>query len=813
MFGRKTSSAPSKPSADRPRKNLSQYGLLDIDNMSNIDDFGHMDDDDDDDDLEAELLALTKKNAPKPKVKAKPVVDPAELDRMVQESLRDIPSDDDVSSGEDDPSLLAELHELQSDGENEESSHPAPVQPVVTSSTKDILEERLKLYQAAEQNAKNAGDSTKARRMTRGITTLKDLLRRANSGATINVDDIPPVVSTGSSKPPPTPAETPEKPPEHSVPTPPSVSSVPPPIPPRSYPSSPVEDSNTRQVETRSSGSANNVIDILKEREMQYKKGAVFAKKNGDLQTALAYMKIVKGLEPLIKEVEAGAMVNLDSLPPALPDSLPSPATKSVSPPPSLKRQESEKQTSTSPSVISEEHQKSIDTPQPTVSSPNVIPQPKTVLEALEQRMKLFKDREETAKKENDSGKARRNARIVKQYEDAIKLHKAGKPIPADELPTPPGWPPIPSSDSKPSTSSIETPKSHDTPDKEPEKTPVRVPSAVATKGHSAAHVSRNEKQLEQILERQKAFKNAALKAKQDGDMVKAKEYLRVVMGIQPMIDASKSGIPIDLNSLPVLPSENISVDEPSGDVIQLSNCIPGSDLDVYHKLETDLTHQIELCSTTKEHFKAIGDIVNANRFDQLGLQCKKDLKFVRLANSSNLRVPKFHYESKSFSIVQCNTDLTDNDVEVSVVQGVNYNVPNPKEIDTYVKLQFPYPTETPQQYKSAVVYNTNNPAYNFITTFAIDRNSRPCQRIFKRQVLKCEIWSKGGFFRSDSLLGTASVKLAPLETQCTLHDAYDLMDGRRTVGGKVELKIRIRDPIARKQVEHVEEKWLIIDS
>lgn len=41
----------------------------------------------------------------------------------------------------------------------------------------------------------------------------------------------------------------------------------------------------------------------------------------------------------------------------------------------------------------------------------------------------------------------------------------------------------------------------------------------------------------------------------------------------------------------------------------------------------------------------------------------------------------------------RCNTDLTDNDVEVSVVQGVNYNVPNPKEVDTYVKLQFPWPT------------------------------------------------------------------------------------------------------------------------
>lgn len=37
-----------------------------------------------------------------------------------------------------------------------------------------------------------------------------------------------------------------------------------------------------------------------------------------------------------------------------------------------------------------------------------------------------------------------RFGRIVKQYEDAIKKHKSGKPVPFDELPTPPGFGPIP---------------------------------------------------------------------------------------------------------------------------------------------------------------------------------------------------------------------------------------------------------------------------------------------------------------------------------------------------------------------------------
>nr|5VO5_A Chain A, Coiled-coil and C2 domain-containing protein 1-like,GH13992p [Drosophila melanogaster] len=62
------------------------------------------------------------------------------------------------------------------------------------------------------------------------------------------------------------------------------------------------------------------------------------------------------------------------------------------------------------------------------------------MLEALQQRLEKYQSVEAAAKAENNSGKARRFGRIVKQYEDAIKLYKAGKPVPYDELPVPPGF-------------------------------------------------------------------------------------------------------------------------------------------------------------------------------------------------------------------------------------------------------------------------------------------------------------------------------------------------------------------------------------
>ncbi|KAK2181851.1 hypothetical protein NP493_377g02020 [Ridgeia piscesae] len=62
-------------------------------------------------------------------------------------------------------------------------------------------------------------------------------------------------------------------------------------------------------------------------------------------------------------------------------------------------------------------------------------------------------------------------------------------------------------------------------------------------------------------------------------------------------------------------------------------------------------------------------------------------------------------------------------------------------------------------------------------------------------------------------MLGTVTVKLQPLENVCVLHDSYNLSEGKKAVGGMLELKIRVRDPLLAKQVEDVKEKWLVIDS
>jgi len=38
-------------------------------------------------------------------------------------------------------------------------------------------------------------------------------------------------------------------------------------------------------------------------------------------------------------------------------------------------------------------------------------------------------------------------------------------------------------------------------------------------------------------------------------------------------------------------------------------------------------------------------------------------------------------------------------------------------------------------------------------------------------------------------------------------------MEGRKAVGGKLELKLRLRNPILFKQIENITDKWLTIDN
>ena len=72
-------------------------------------------------------------------------------------------------------------------------------------------------------------------------------------------------------------------------------------------------------------------------------------------------------------------------------------------------------------------------------------------------------------------------------------------------------------------------------------------------------------------------------------------------------------------------------------------------------------------------------------------------------------------------------------------------------------RIEFPYPKETPFKDKTAVIKDTNNPEYKHKIMIPVNVKEKACQRVFKRGAAKIEVWSKGGFLRGDTLLGTAA--------------------------------------------------------
>ncbi|XP_011207891.2 coiled-coil and C2 domain-containing protein 1-like isoform X1 [Bactrocera dorsalis] len=829
MFLRKKSETNKRRTQD-----LSQFGLTEI-----PDDFdpagGYVEMDENDSDLENELAEITNGTSKihKPKIKRGQTND---LDKMVAESMRDIDSEDENDADlENDTELLSELNniselekcvDLVPESQLPDTTVSAPngeqdtFLPTTSSDIFQLIQQRILMYKLAETSAKEAGESAKVRRFGRALKTLLELQQAVNKGKEVKLEDIPPEVNvkplTQKDD------DSTNREPSRPAPPPPFIKSD---IGKDSIspPEMPLNEKSDKTIN----------LNKMRERQHQYKTAALQAKHNGDTSLAIQYLKVVKKFDMVIKMAEDGQEVDLSDMPPS-PDQFLDFLSK-------LQKQ-------------SEEGNKELPTLRESCENPDNIgikdisSVSLTMEEALQQRLDKYKSVQDLANAEGNSSKARRFGRIVKQYEDAIKLYKAGKPVAYEELPVPPGFSPLPSERASAINSDdpVDTvvPKHSEAPNGETnsntgssEKTPTSLTAQTSPQKHdlttrTSGNQQKNnlaEQQMKVLLERQAEFKIAAIEAKKAGEIDQAKEYLKIYKGFDALLNAASSGLPVDLTSLPLPPSQRDNL-EASFAIVSTEECDPENELsDIGIRIEEQLAKQLMMCKNTRDHHKAMGDVAGMNRFENLALTVQKDLDLVRYSKHKNLSLPKFHYEKRSFNIVHCNTDLSDNELEIIVVRGLNYNVPNPKDVDTYVKIEFPLVNDETFKAKTSVIKNNDSPDYDQHFQIEINRGNRQFQRIFKRHHVKFEVYSRGidcrglsrilpmccfrGFLRSDILIGTVNVKLQPIETKCDIHDTFNLMDGRKAVGGKLEVKLRVRNPILTKQVEHIEEKWLVVDS
>lgn len=344
-------------------------------------------DNDNDSDLEAELAAITAGSGgsrARPKPKQKQQIPAADLDRMVADSMKDI-DDDDSDIDENDPDLLDELSAITEPNATEKPSPPDDTFIPTTSSlnTTDVLQNRIEMYKMAESNAKAANDSGRARRFGRGLKTLEDLLKQAKAGKTINMDDVPPEVTAKVA--PAEPVAAPPVAPTRSAPAP----------PPKPVAAAVVAPKIDEQI-----------IATLLARQRDYKLAALAAKKSGDTEAALNFVKIAKMFDAVVQAAQAGQTVDLSDMPPPPNEMqaagggggrIQSAGPSSIVEQPVKEESESQNRTEDPASRDAEP-----------LAEPEPLLTASTVLEALVQRLDKYKSVEQAAKDEDNTSKARR---------------------------------------------------------------------------------------------------------------------------------------------------------------------------------------------------------------------------------------------------------------------------------------------------------------------------------------------------------------------------------------------------------------------
>ncbi|XP_045406618.1 coiled-coil and C2 domain-containing protein 1A isoform X2 [Lemur catta] len=792
--------------------------------------------------LEAEFLALVGGQPPAlEKLKGKGPLPMEAIEKMARLCMRDPDEEEEEGTEEEDveadDDLIAELNEVL--GEEQKASEPQPpvaqTKPSAPSpGVEATLQERLALYQTAMESARQAGDSAKMRRYDRGLNTLENLLASIRKGNAINEEDIPPPVAIGKG---------PAAMLSHSLaPTQPAPS-IPPATEPRVTlegppPTAPASSPASVKPQLPPGPCSPSPPAQLQSHQHEYKLAALHAKQQGDMTAAARYFRVAKSFDAILEALSRGEPVDVSRLPPP-PDQLPpDPPSPTPQPP----------------------------TPATAPTTPEVPPAPRTLLEALEQRMERYHMAAAQAKSKGDQRKARMHERIVKQYQDAIRAHKAGRAVDVAELPVPPGFPPIqgleatepsPQSlvgvletamklanqDEGPEDEEDEVSKKQNSPAAstvQPKAPSSRVPQsgqASAAKAAPKGASTRAQQQLAFLEGRKKQLLQAALRAKQKNDVEGAKMHLRQAKGLEPMLEASRNGLPVDIAKVPPAP---INKD----DFALVQRPGPGLSQEAirhYGDLTKLIRQQHEMCLNHSNQFTHLGNIAETSKFEKLAEDCKRSMDTLKQAFARGLPTPAARFEQRTFSVIKIFPDLSSNDMLLFIMKGISLPTPagegaggwgqgrghhslpscdpllstglSPGDLDVFVRFDFPYPNvEEAQKDKTNVIKNTDAPEFKEQFKLCINRSHRGFRRAIQTKGIKFEVVHKGGLFKTDRVLGTAQLKLDALETACEVREVLEVLDGRRPTGGRLEVMVRIREPLTAQQLETTTERWLVID-
>ncbi|RLV73084.1 hypothetical protein DV515_00017271, partial [Chloebia gouldiae] len=742
--------------------------------------------------LEAELLLLLggreapeRGAAPQP-----PPRDLAAVEALAQLCLRDPPEEEEEEEeeGEEDleneEELLAELQEVLEEGSDSAADAETPQDPAPAGALLAELEERAQLYRAAlgSSGNDNGNGGARLRRLQRGLKTLEQMLESVRSGKPIDRAEIPPPVALGKA------AGTPGLPP--------TVSPEPPVQPPAPDP-----------------GPDPGSVPALRLRLQELQKEALLAKRRGDNATALEHFRAAKRLEAQLEALGQGRA------PPAPAGGAKGSASEGTTSEGStsegsagegsISEGSAGRQPRSAPSWEGEQGGKggfvgiSLFVPAP--EPPRA---PRDVREALEQRMERYRAAASQAKDSGDARKARMHERIVKQYQAALRAHSAGRAVDLSELPAQPSAPPAP-------------------PPKQPARNSQAAPKP-AGKGNgrgwgqgwgSGVRVPLTprplpaQQQLEFLELRRRQLAQAALRAKRRNDLEGAKLLLRRAKGVEGLLGAARGGLPVDIAQVPEVPLDGAEFELGPARGVPMAPEVAKTFL----QLAAALRRQHQMCLTYSRQFAHLGNISETTRCEALAEECRRHMETLRREHGRGGPPPRPRYEQRTFSVVRMFPELSSSDLELGIERGIGLPVPPgvaPGDLDTFVRFEFPHPSvEEAQRDKTNVVKGTDCPEFRARFRLRLLRGHRGLRRLLSSRGIRLEVAQKGGLFRPERALGSAQLRLEGLEGSCELREQLELLDGRRRTGGRLEVWVRIREPLgAQRQLEPRSERWLVLE-
>eukprot|EP01134_Creolimax_fragrantissima_P003625 CFRG3625T1 len=233
------------------------------------------------------------------------------------------------------------------------------------------------------------------------------------------------------------------------------------------------------------------------------------------------------------------------------------------------------------------------------------------------------------------------------------------------------------------------------------------------------------------------------------------------------------------------------------------------SNEDIYDDLTAQLTAQHLTCAKMAREYLQRGDKSSAVTYHSLSKVFDADRKRLAVAKQQS-HIPQYHYEARELKSVKVFPELTLAELELVIVdcKGI------PKDVlsyGVYIEFEFPFPSDKAQTGTTPIVKESVVHTFNHCERITIARSKAFSRVVNRPKFLTLTMKYKRFFSVRD--VGTAKVSLADLQSKAEINDTVEFALDRKGIGCSVSVRMRIRQPLEGNDevVEHVQ--WVHVDS